>query len=735
MNHVSIKKKLSLSTIIIVSSLQLLVLFVSTGSTQTESNIWVGTWSCAPYAAGSGNMPPAPYLENNTLRQVVRVSIGGEKLRMKFSNKTCSTPVTMKSVKIAVSTGGSTIDASTVTELKFDGNSSVTMEPYSSVVSDAFDFSLSPSDRIAITIYYGQAATSADMTSHVASRTDSYILTGDQSSSADFSGATVTAHWFHINTIEVVAPSTSGCVGVIGNSITDGYGLSGGLQNRWTDIFSEELLKNTQTQDVGVLNLGIGGTLVSGTGATTGLSRYKEDLLKQSGMRWIIIYYGTNDIAYGGTTDGIIDAYKTIINDAHTRNIKVYGATITPFKGSGHYSAEHEEMRQTVNQWIRTSGQFDAVIDFDNAMKDPNDHEKLLEQYSKDWLHPNVAGYAFLGKSVDVNLFTEIDNNYPLIADAGQDQTAIDYDKAGTQQVELDGSGSFDFGNDIALFNWTLNEETIATGINPTVSLSAGENTITLTITDVEGNTASDEVIITVSEGSGVWLEAECGTAGSFWSIIKNESSSNGEYVTVKAGNNSPNAAPSDATGLITYSFDVNEGGTYYLYARANCPGANDDSFWIKMDDGAFVMWNGISAPSWQWVQYGTSFNLSKGQHTLSIGYREDGALLDKLWITNNPSSISDAGGTANNCNDTAVKTQSAQTVKVYPNPVTEKLSISSLFTPYTVALFNNKGQKLSNKKVLSSNTSIDMSKYNKGVYFVSVTNSNVPNVQKIIKM
>ncbi len=385
--------------------LQAVFIFLSI-NTLAQPPIWVGTWSCATYAAGANNTPPAPYLANNTLRQVVRVSIGGKTIRLKFSNKTCSTPVTMRSVNIAVSKGGSTIAPNTVTELKFNGNSSITMKPYTSITSDAVDFQLSPSDRIAITIHYGEATSNQDITSHVGSRTDSYILEGDQSTSEHFNGATITPHWFHINTIEVLAPATAACVGIIGNSITDGYGLSGGLQNRWTDILSEELLNHDHTKEVGVLNLGIGGTLISGDAPTTGLSRYKVDLLQQEGLRWIIIFYGTNDIAYGGTTEGIINAYKTIIGDAHARNIKIYGATITPFKGSSHYSQEHEQMRQTVNNWIRTSGEFDAVIDFDKALKDPNDAEKMQEQYSKDWLHPNEAGYSFLGKTVDPSLFT-----------------------------------------------------------------------------------------------------------------------------------------------------------------------------------------------------------------------------------------------------------------------------------------------------------------------------------------
>ncbi|MFI1743029.1 GDSL-type esterase/lipase family protein [Flavobacteriaceae bacterium MEBiC06508] len=350
--------------------------------------------------------------------------------------------------------------------------------------------------RVAITIYYGQVVSSSDITSHVASRTDSYILASDHASSASFSGATVTAHWFHINTIDVIAANTAGCVGVLGNSITDGFGLHGGLQNRWTDIFSEQLLNDDRTKNVGVLNLGIGGSLIR----TSGISRYKEDLLAQSGLRWIIIFYGTNDIYSNASATSIINAYKTIINNAHARNIKAYGATITPFKGSGHYSAAHEIVRNDVNTWIRTPGNFDACIDFDKAIRDPNDIEKLLKKYSNDWLHPNVDGYAFLGKSVDLDLFTEIDENTLVEADAGSDQVAVDYDNDGIESIKLDGSASYAFGDNIVSYKWSKNGTQFATGKTATVSLALGIHIITLTVADKNGTIDSDEVTIEVTK-------------------------------------------------------------------------------------------------------------------------------------------------------------------------------------------------------------------------------------------
>lgn len=710
--------------------LLLLVFLFVAGDLFSQSKIWVGSWSCANYAAGSGNTPPSPYLANNTLRQIVRVSIGGDSLRVKFTNKTCATPVTMNSVNIAVSKGGSLVDASTITFLKFKGSKSVTMNGNSSVISDQVAFALTPNMRVAITIHYGQAASTADITSHVGSRTDSYLISGDHSSSADFGGSVVTAHWFHINTIDVLAPDTAGCIGVLGNSITDGYGLSGGLQNRWTDIFSQQLLDDKRTRNIGVLNLGIGGTTLSGSG----LSRYKEDLLNQSGLRWIIIFYGVNDIGGGQTATTVTSAYQKIIDDAHAMNIKVYGATITPFKGHSYYTETRELVRNTVNDWIRTPGNFDACIDLDKAIRDPNDQSKFLAKYSNDWLHPNVAGYELLGKSVNLDLFTEIENNQTLFAKAGADRTFIDHGNTGSCAVKLNGSGSSVFGGEIASYVWSLDGKQIATGESPTVTISVGTHVITLTVSDKAGNTDTDEVIISVVKDSGVWLEAECGTVGSLWNTETDNLASNGKYVTIKPGNNSTSNAPSNSSGLLAYTFVIEEEGTYNLYTRLICPTANDDSFWIRMDNGSFSMWNGITSPSWQWHLCPSGFSLSKGTHILTIGFREDGAKLDKLWITKNSADLLNAGSDAGNCNSTSINLDIINAIGVFPNPVDKDLYVTLTDRPSIVSLCNINGEEVFRKDNHSNDLTINMTNYHSGIYLMKITDQNKTSVRKIIK-
>jgi lysophospholipase L1-like esterase len=373
---------------------------------------WVGTWSTAPQLVEPANIPPAPGLTNNSLRQIVRVSLGSDSLRIRFSNIFSSSAVTLKAVKIAVSTGGNTIDASSGKELKFSGKTEVTMNPGAMITSDPIAFDLKSRMDLAITIYFGE--TCPNITGHPGSRTTSYLLTGNSTSVNDFIGSTPTDHWYIINGIDVKAPTSGGAVAILGNSITDGRGSGTNKQNRWPDILSERLLKNTGTQQVGVLNLGIGGNCVlKNCLGPSGISRFSRDILKQQGIRWFIIAEGINDIGQipdQATADKIandlITAYKQMIVDAHAQGIKVYGATIMPFKKSFYDAEYRQNARITVNEWIRTSGSFDAVIDFDKAMRNPNDPLTILPTaHTGDFLHPNEAGYKLMGEAVDLNLF------------------------------------------------------------------------------------------------------------------------------------------------------------------------------------------------------------------------------------------------------------------------------------------------------------------------------------------
>lgn len=374
--------------------------------TTVRGQKWVATWGAAPYAAGT-NTPPAPYLENNTLRQVVRVSIGGDTLRLKFSNVTSATPVTLKAVTLAplLQKGQSAVADESFAKVVFGGKEEITMAPFSEITSDPIPFRLTPAMHLAITTWYGACKTAPDMTHHYGSRTDSYILEGNQSTNATFLGGVPIERWYHIHGVEVLTDPKSFTIAVLGNSITDGYGLHGGLMNRWTDIFSERLLTNPATSHMGVVNMGIGATWL----ITSGVKRFAKDILEQAGVGCAIVFYGVNDIGGGASAEKIIEALSAVIAQAREAQLPIFGATITPFKGHSYYSPAREAVRAEVNRWIRLPGNFDGCIDFDKVLRDPADSSRLRQAFSNDWLHPNAEGYRALGESIDVTLFSALD--------------------------------------------------------------------------------------------------------------------------------------------------------------------------------------------------------------------------------------------------------------------------------------------------------------------------------------
>lgn len=374
---------------------------------------WVGTWGTAPQLVERHNNPPSPGLENNSLRQIVQVSIGGKKVRLKLTNEFSQEATEIKAVELALAkTAGSSseIDESSTVRLTFDGKAGVTIPAGGKVVSDAVSFKMGDRANVAITIHYG-AASSTSVSGHPGSRTTSYLKTGN---TTDFSDAVKTDHWYNILALEVDAPKKAGAVAILGNSITDGRGSTTNQQNRWADVLSRRLLTNKATKQVGVLNMGIGGNCVLRGGlGPTGSSRYPRDLFGQEGVKWIILFEAVNDL--GGARDGlqtaerIIDVFKTIIREAHQKGIRVFGATITPFKGNRYYTEDHEKGRSTLNNWIRTSKMLDGVIDFDQAVRNPDDPEAMQSQFlfENDWLHLNAQGYETMGGCIDLDLFTK----------------------------------------------------------------------------------------------------------------------------------------------------------------------------------------------------------------------------------------------------------------------------------------------------------------------------------------
>jgi lysophospholipase L1-like esterase len=377
-----------------------------------ESTHWIATWQGPPQLTEPRNLPPAPGLAGRTLRQRVRVSLGGSRWRLRFSNEFGDGPLTISAAHVARSAGGEGVDSASGVALRFRGSPSVTIAAGAAVLSDEIALAVEPLTDLAVSLYI--ATMPAAVTGHPGSRTTSYLLAGEHVAERTLAGAVPVEHWYVLSGAEVVAPSESRAVVVLGNSIADGRGSGTDRSNRWPDNLARRLHEDPRTRGVAVLNAGIGGNAVIRGGlGPPALERLERDVLAQRGVRWLIISDGVNDIGNALAPETaraigaeLIAAYREITRRARARGIRVYGATMLPFAGSQYGSAEHERARQQLNAWIRTSGELDAVIDFDLAMRDPSDLTRLLPAVDGgDHLHPNEAGYRAMADAIDLGLF------------------------------------------------------------------------------------------------------------------------------------------------------------------------------------------------------------------------------------------------------------------------------------------------------------------------------------------
>ena len=373
---------------------------------------WVGTWGCGPQLTEPGNLPPVP-LADSTLRQFVHVTLGGARVRVRFSNAFGTNSVTLNSVHIALasgagSAGGGSINTATDKALTFHSAPSVTLPPGAVVFSDPVNFNLPALANLAISIYFGNISATT-INGHPGSRTASFIQSGNVVTAANLATARTTAHWYIITGVDVLAEASSKALVTFGDSITDGRGSTTDGNDRWPDDLAQRLHTNAPTAGVAVINMGIGGNgLYRGLGPAA-VNRFDRDVIAQSGVRCLIVFEGVNDIGgdFTGTiATNLIAAYTQFVAKAHAHNLVAYGATITPFGGNRYYTPNHEASRQTVNAWIRTNHLYDGVIDFDAVVRDPVTLTNLLSAYnSGDGLHLNPTGYEAMANAIDLNLF------------------------------------------------------------------------------------------------------------------------------------------------------------------------------------------------------------------------------------------------------------------------------------------------------------------------------------------
>jgi len=383
------------------------------GGTGTQH--WVGTWSASPYVdTNSSNTPPIS-LSNSVIRQITHVSLGGSQIRVQFSNLWGNGSLAINGAHLALCKAtpsvDSTIDVSTDKALAFSGAASVTIAQGKEVWSDPIDFTVSNQGNITITTSFGTVPST--ITQHSGSRTTSYFKSGGTTAdlnAANMTSATSKALWFFISGIDVMADASAKGIVAVGDSITDGRGSDTDQSDRWTDILAARLQGNPATANVTMMNQAIGATNLAGTGNTTAQSRFNRDVLGQSGVKYVIILDGINDIIAGTSFSTLKTAYDDLISRAHAKGLLIYGATILPFGAYSSWSSSEESVRQQVNTYIK-GGAFDGVIDFDAALTDGGNPPKLQSAYATwaqtDGLHPSPAGYKKMGDTVDLTLFTK----------------------------------------------------------------------------------------------------------------------------------------------------------------------------------------------------------------------------------------------------------------------------------------------------------------------------------------
>jgi lysophospholipase L1-like esterase len=386
---------------------------------------WFGTWGTGP----AGSIGAAPQFADQTLRQIVHTSAGGDRVRVRISNTFGTGPVLIGSAHLALRSSGASIVAGSDRTLTFSGRSSITIPAGGLVLSDSAVLEVPPLSDLAVSIYLPEPAV-AD-TNHALALQTSYIASGNVTGAPSLPGAATTASWNFLTGVDVSGRHRGATVVCLGDSITDGANSTPDTNRRWPDVLARRLQDaRGELRRIGVLDEGIIGNRIlhptepafGNLFGPAGLARFDRDVLAQAGVRYLIVLLGINDIGHPGSaappSDEVsaeeIEAGLTqFVSRAHEKGIKVMGATLTPFEGTtieGFYSPEKEVKRQAVNHWIRTSHTYDAVVDFDAAVRDPSHPARMLPAYDGgDHLHPSDLGHQVMGNAVPLGFFEEDD--------------------------------------------------------------------------------------------------------------------------------------------------------------------------------------------------------------------------------------------------------------------------------------------------------------------------------------
>lgn len=383
-----------------------LLLVLATAADAAPSR-WIGTWGGAPSPSNMNS----PSFANETVRQVVKISAGGERVRVRFTNEYGTRPLGIGGARIAMAGPDGTALPGTDKPLTFNGKAAVTVPPGAPMLSDPVDMVLPALASLSISLYL--PGETGACTCHVLGVQQAWVSdVGDFTARAFTPKRTITQRPF-LSGVEVEPRRAGKTIVTFGDSLTDGYRSTQNANARWPDVLAARLNARGGSATWGVVNAAISGNRVLSPGqGEAGLTRFDRDVLSVPGVTHVVVFEGVNDVGMGSRSGGVpsadmmINGYRQLIARAHARGLMIYGATIAPYEGAAYYSAEGEAVRQQVNAWMRTSGAFDAVLDFDAVWRDPARPTRMKEALQAgDWLHGNDAGYKALADSVDLRLF------------------------------------------------------------------------------------------------------------------------------------------------------------------------------------------------------------------------------------------------------------------------------------------------------------------------------------------
>lgn len=397
-----------------------LLLALATGNAFSQQHdSWVTAWAMSPSTLPPGMLSTeaGDEFNNQTLRQIAHVTASGDTLRIRISNTHGDRNLHVGAATVAQQSQDSAIATGTLRALSFGGEDSITIPRGAVIFSDPLDFPVQAFSNLAISLYLPQG--SGLPTTHRAAMQTTWVGTGDHSRSADISNAEEITVWHYLTAIDVSGGDAISTIVTVGDSITDGVGSTVDSNNRWPDLFARRLADEADLPSYAVANAGISGNRVlherSPNFGENLLARFERDVLALSNVSHIVLLEGINDMGMSVSmatdqevsAEQIIAGYRQVAERARARGIKVIGATLTPFEGAGYYSEAGEQKRQQVNNWIRNSGFYDAVIDFETAVSDPQNPARLPASFTSDNLHPNDDGYRAMADSIDLTIFQQ----------------------------------------------------------------------------------------------------------------------------------------------------------------------------------------------------------------------------------------------------------------------------------------------------------------------------------------